>query len=81
MSKLFRPLLTRGINSLNEDNDREYTKTLAVMFGITREFYEQSYYIAFKEESEKVIITDGNDNIFGELVLTELDIRKYLVGV
>jgi len=66
MGKPFRHLLTRGINSFIEE-DREYTETFAIMFRTAKEFYEKSYFIAFKKEGEKVIITDGNKNIFGEL--------------
>ncbi|MEK5069634.1 hypothetical protein [Sporosarcina sp. FSL K6-1508] len=75
MGKVFRTLLTRGINGLI-DEDEKYTNTLAVMFRIAREFYEQSYFIAFNKEGKKVIITDGNENIFGELDLTELNIPE-----
>lgn len=75
MGKAFRPLITRGINDLI-DEDGKYTKTLAIMFQIAREFYEQSYFIAFKKEGAKVIITNGNENIFGELELTELNIPE-----
>ena len=58
------------------DEDREYIKTLAVMFRVAREFYEQSYFIAFKKEGGKVVTTDGNENIFGQLDLTELNIPE-----
>lgn len=77
MGKAFRPLLTRGINGFI-DEDREYINTLAVMFRIARELYEQSYFIAFKKEGGKVVITDGNENIFGELDLTELNIPEII---
>lgn len=52
MGKVFRTLLTRGINGLI-DEDEKYTNTLAVMFRIAREFYEQSYFIAFNKEGKK----------------------------
>lgn len=75
MEKAFRPLLTRGINGLIEV-DGKYTNILAVMFRIARELYKQSYFIVFKKVGDKVIITDGDENIFGELDLTELDIPR-----
>ncbi|MCZ2260608.1 hypothetical protein [Sporosarcina sp. G11-34] len=49
MKKAFRPLITRGIRGLI-DEDKNTSKALTSMFRIASEVYDQSYFIAFNKE-------------------------------
>ena len=75
MEKVFRPLFTKGIKGLIEEN-LITEKTLAAMFQIAKVLYEKDYFISFIKEVNKVKITDGNDTIFTELDLKEMIIPE-----
>ncbi|MFC5591664.1 hypothetical protein ACFPRA_22520 [Sporosarcina soli] len=75
MRKTFRPLITKGIKGLS-DEDKNTLNALVSMFRIARACYEKSYFIVFKKDGDVIVVTDGNDNVFNELDIKQLNISE-----